>query len=157
MTRVIALFLSALLIAGCSSRPDRIPLDATVAVSPDFDDTASESVITALSNWEAATGHRFAPTLRIGDYEGAPLYIKPGALDGTTLGDTLSNPNDTAVITIDVDKANRVGWDLLQVSEHELGHAFGLEHEEGTIMCAHCNWAAGIDATTLSRFEENYR
>ncbi len=156
MPKLLAL-LALLLLSACSSRPDRIPLDATVAISPQFDAETTESLMVALSAWEAASDHRFRPTLRIGDYAGCALYIHPGEVKGTALGSTRSESNDTADMTIDVAKTADSKIDLVQVAEHEIGHAFGLEHEADTVMCTKCVWNAGIDPVTIGRFEENYR
>lgn len=162
MTRALAI-VALLLVSACSGRPDRISLDATVAVSPQFDAEASESVLNALAAWEAASGHRFAPTLRIGDYEGCTLYIHPGSFEGA-LGDTELDA-DRANMVVDLElnaKAARQYHQSAYIAlqdtvMHELGHAFGLEHTPGGLMRATGFGGAAVDADTLRRFEENYR
>jgi hypothetical protein len=64
-----------------------------------------------------------------------------------TLGWTFALVGELHLIT---DRMSRLGVSIASVSAHELGHAFGLDHEDGTLMDASYNRARRcIDGRTL--------
>lgn len=160
MTKTLSLLLSALLLllAGCSSRPDRIPTDARVSVSSLFSADEQEGVLAAIEAWRVATNGRTALRVHIGGDDASELVIRPGRADPGAVAYTDIASNDTALMIIDSGALSLTGQDLQTSVEHELGHAFGLDHLEGTLMAAAPpRGVLPVDAVTVGRFEENYR
>jgi hypothetical protein len=55
----------------------------------------------------------------------------------------------SALIYVDIDFVNQYPYLLIPVVEHELGHAYGAEHKDGTLMQWDLNASHCIDKTTI--------
>ncbi len=157
MTKLLPLLALALLLAACG--PARAPEPATVAVDPAFSPDAVKVILDAAQAWQDATHGQTALNVSIGTE--ADIYIHPGTINGVALGVTDNNGNDDYMaITIDVGLIEEVtpgsghseaDW-LANTAQHELGHAFGLDHEPDTLMQPAGYGGATIDAKTLAQF-----
>ncbi len=156
MSRVLRLVVLLLLTAACSP-----PRDFPVVVHLDarWTDDEAQTIEDALAEWEWATCG-FAATTPVrgwrGEHgDGVAIYRETSAapyLKGvlaTTWGDS---------IAVAVDRVEY--WDkgelLHRVLLHELGHLWGLEHEQYGVMSIDVYAPACIDASAVDQFCEVY-
>ncbi len=151
-----SLFVLSSLLAGCSHAG--IPADAAVTIDPAFTAEQTETILEASSRWHEATGFKADLHMSVGT--GGDMHIHPGTLDWQ-MGHT---DIDGASMTIDLDYVadgaigdqQPVALELLDTVMHEMGHAFGLAHRDGTLMRADGFGGAEVDSVTAATFASYY-
>jgi predicted Zn-dependent protease len=152
----------AWLSVGCAPA-DRVSLPATLSVSPAFPPEEMEAIVSAADAWTAATGNVARLDMSVGD--GGTIVISPGKLDHGLGFTFFADEEGRAAITIDTEAYTQYLADtptylpralMREVVMHELGHAFGLDHEPGGLMAPVATGIDVIDDKTLRHFCDYY-
>jgi len=160
MSRSLSLVLIAALAVACAPA-NKVDLPATMAVSPEFSPEDAETIFAAADAWSKATNGVADLQVVIG--ESGTIRVRPDIISDTPLAQTGFN-DARADITIDVAKTedaaanHSYGYSALlqDLAMHELGHAFGLDHEPGGLMNIKASGMTTVDEKTLRHFCENY-
>jgi hypothetical protein len=126
--------LALLLVTGCTPAPGLV---YDIHIDPGMAAAEQQMALDAIDVWDAATDHRMTLSVVVAPCDGASdaICIHDATLPTGSTYDALttwhpSGLQDVAMYADSVDPS----W-YQQVVEHELGHAFGLSHDEcGTVM-----------------------
>lgn len=175
MSRLLALLALLLLASACTAVPEKttVPLHGQVALDSAFSPEETEQVLAAAEQWRLATG-LVAIDFVVTDSPESSAYaiVRRSGLDSYR-GFTEQKSDSVLIEVWPADVYNSPGYEtgtpdfgsVEYVLLHELGHAFGLPHQQQGLMLPggladaagnRLPYPACIDAYTLDRFCELY-